>query len=153
MVNEELPVGTKIPCRFNRTIDEGDFSLLHSTLWIIHPIHVDAEYAKNAFSGQRNLAAPIILAVADGLVQISGGLDEFLAKYGKKIAAYVGIDNVRFSRPVLAGDTLIADVEVTGIRPTKNPDRGILSYTNKAYNQRNELVVKYTSRILFEKKR
>ena len=152
MVHEDMPIGTKLPCKFNRTIHEGDFSLLHSILWLIHPIHVDAEYAKESFSGQRNLAGPITLAIADGLVQISGGVNEFLENHGKGLVAYLGIDNVHFSGAVLGGDTLRADVEVTNVRSTKNPKRGILSYTNRTYNQRDELVVEYTSRILFEKK-
>lgn len=150
MVDKEIPIGTKIPCEINRTIDMGDLSLLHSYLWFIRPVHVDAEYARQAFSGERNLAAPIILAVADGLVHVSGGLNRLLEGHWKKIMAYVGIDDVRFTRPVLSGDTLRADAEIIEVRPTKNPVRSLLSYKNKTYNQRNELVVEYTSRLLVE---
>ncbi|MEW6615716.1 MAG: MaoC/PaaZ C-terminal domain-containing protein [Thermodesulfobacteriota bacterium] len=148
MFSKEILIGTKISCGVNRTVDIGDLSLLNSFLWLIQPIHVDAEYAKQSFSGERNLAAPAILAVADGLVHVRGGLNELLEKHGKEIIAYVGIDGVRFTLPVLSGDTLRADVEVIEVRPTKNPVRSVLSYKNKTYNQRNGLVVEYTSRIL-----
>lgn len=150
MARKEIPTGTKITCEINRTIDMGDLSLLHSYLWLIQPVHVDAEYARQAFSGERNLAAPAILAVADGLVHVRGSLNTLLERHGKEIMAYVGIDDVRFTRPVLSGDTLRADAEVIEVRPTKNPARSVLSYKNKVYNQRNELVVEYTSRILVE---
>jgi acyl dehydratase len=150
MAGKEIPIGTKIPCGINRTVDMGDLSLLHSYLWLIQPVHVDAEYARQAFSGERNLAAPVILALADGLVHVRGGLNALLEEHGKEIMAYVGIDDVRFTRPVLSGDTLRADPEVIEVRPTKKPVRSLLSYKNKVYNQRNELVVEYTSRILVE---
>jgi len=152
MVTEGIAPGTKIRCRVNRTLDEGDFSLLHSFCWLNVPVHCDAEYAKKTLFGKRSLAAPAMLVIADGLVHRGDKLYELLENQGMQTVAYVGIDNVRISRAVLPGDTLRADVEVTEICPTKKPQRNILSYTNKTYNQRDELVIEYTSRILVEKK-
>jgi acyl dehydratase len=153
MVGEGIAAGTKIRSRVNRTIDKGDFSLLHSFCWFILPVHCDAEYAKQTWFGERSLAAPIIFVIADGLVHCGDGLTVLLEEYGFSIAAYVGIENVKFTKPVLFGDTLRAEAEVTAFRPTKNPLRSLLSYTNKTYNQRNELVVEYTSNMLVQKQR
>ena len=151
MVSEGIAAGTKIRSRVNRTLDKGDFSFLHSFCWFTLPVHCDAEYAKGTWFGERSLAAPIIFVIADGLVHCGDGLTVLLEQYGLSIAAYVGIQNVKFTRPVLFGDTLRAEAEVADFRPTKNPLRSLLSYTNKTYNQRNELVVEYTSSILVEK--
>ncbi|MCX5854553.1 MAG: MaoC/PaaZ C-terminal domain-containing protein [Deltaproteobacteria bacterium] len=151
MVSEGIAAGTKIRSRVNRTIDKGDFSLLHSFCWFILPVHCDAEYAKQTWFGERSLAAPIIFVIADGLVHRGDALTELLEEHGFSIAAYIGIENVKFTKPVLFGDTLRAEAEVTAFRPTKNPLRSLLSYTNKTYNQRNELVVEYTSSMLVQK--
>jgi acyl dehydratase len=150
-VSEGIKAGDKIRSRVNRTLDKGDFSLLHSLCWFTLPVHCDAEYAKGTWFGERSLAAPIIFVIADGLVHCGDGLTAFLEQNGFSIAAYVGIQNARITTPVLFGDTLRAEAEVTEFRPTKNPKRSLLSYTNKTYNQRNELVVEYTSNILVEK--
>ncbi|MCX5836220.1 MAG: MaoC/PaaZ C-terminal domain-containing protein [Deltaproteobacteria bacterium] len=151
MVSEGIVAGTKIRSRVNRTLDKGDFSLLHSFCWFTLPVHCDAEYAKGTWFAERSLAAPIIFVIADGLVHCGDQVNELLEKHGYSIAAYVGVENVKFTKPVLFGDTLRAEAEVTEFRPTKNPKRSLFSYTNKTYNQRNELVVEYTSSILVEK--
>ena len=41
--------GTKIPCRVRRTLDVGDFSILHQLTWFNMAIHSDAEYAKGTW--------------------------------------------------------------------------------------------------------
>jgi len=33
MSNGSVVAGTKIPCRVNRTLDVGDFSILHQLTW------------------------------------------------------------------------------------------------------------------------
>lgn len=148
---EGIPIGTKIRTRVNRTIDKGDFSLLHSLCWFTLPVHCDAEYAKGTWFGERSLAGPIIFVIADGLVHCGDGLTLLLEQYGFAIAAYIGVENIRLTRPVLFGDTLRAEAEVVSFRPTKKENRSLLSYSNKAYNQRNELVVEYTTNMLVDK--
>jgi acyl dehydratase len=151
MASEGIAPGTKIRIRTNRTLDKGDFAFLHSFCWFTLPVHCDAEYAKGTWFGERSLAAPIIFVIADGLVHCGDQINNFLEPYGYAIAAYVGVENLKITKPVLFGDTLRAEAEVAEFRQTKNPKRSVLSYTNKTYNQRNELVVEYTSSILVDK--
>ena len=153
MADEGIKAGMKIRCRVNRTLDVGDFSLLHSFTWFTLPVHCDAEYGKRSWFGERSLAAPIIFVVADGLVHCGDGLTAFLEQYGYFIYAYVGVENVKVTKPVMFGDTLRAEAEVADFRATKNPMRSVFSYTNKTYNQRNELVIEYTSSILVAKEK
>ncbi len=152
MSNGSVVSGTKIPCRVNRTLDVGDFSILHQLTWFNMAVHSNSEYAKGTWFKERSLAAPIIFVVADGLVHHADTVAELLAKDGYEIYAYVGVDNVKITTPVLFGDTLRADAEVVDFRPTKNPKMNLLIYKNRTYNQRNEQVIEYTSTMMALKK-
>jgi len=152
MSNGNIVAGTKIPCRVNRTLDVGDFSILHQLTWFNMAVHSNSEYAKGTWFKERSLAAPIIFVVADGLVHNADTVAELLENNGYAIYAYVGVDNVKITTPVLFSDTLRADAEVVDFRPTKNPKINLLKYKNKTYNQRNEMLIEYTSSMLCLKK-
>lgn len=46
-------------------------------------------------------------------------------------------------KPVFAGDTVHAEVEVTAIRPTSKGNRGIVTTVNNVINQHGETVITY----------
>jgi acyl dehydratase len=54
--------------------------------------------------------------------------------------AYLG-GEIRVVAPVLAGDTLTVEVEVTDKRETRKSDRGIVGYRHRVLNQRGETVL------------
>jgi len=147
----KITAGTKIPCRVRRTLDVGDFSLLHQLTWFNMAIHSDAEYAKGTWFEERSLAGPLIFAVADGLVHHADTVAELLAQDGYEIYAYVGVDGVKITAPVLFGDTLRAEAEVVELRPTKNPERFLFAYRNKTYNQRDRQVIEYRTTLMVAK--
>ncbi len=149
---DQVTIGTKIPGRVRRTLDVGDFSLLHQLTWFNMAIHSDAEYAKGTWFKERSLAGPIIFVVADGLLHHADTIAEFLAQDGYEIHAYIGIDDVKITTPVLFGDTLRAEAEVIDLRPTKNPQRFLFIYQNKAYNQRDQQVIGYRTTLMVAKK-
>ncbi len=148
----KLTAGTKIPCRVCRTLDVGDFSILHQLTWFNMAIHSNAEYAKGTWFKERSLAGPIIFAVADGLVHHADTVAELLAQDGYEIHAYVGVNDVKITAPVLFGDTLRADAEVVDLRATKNPERFLFVYRNKTYNQRDQQVIEYQTTLLIAQK-
>ena len=148
----EITAGTKIPCRVNRTLDKGDFSILHQLTWFNMAVHSDSEYAKKTWFKERSLAGPIIFTVADGLIHHADTIAELLAKGGYEIYAYIGVDNMKITSPVLFGDTLRAEAEVVDLRPTKNPEKFLFIYHNKAYNQRDQQVIEYQTTMLVTKK-
>ncbi|MBK8181962.1 MAG: hypothetical protein IPK63_03195 [Candidatus Competibacteraceae bacterium] len=148
----KVTAGVKIPCRVCRTLDVGDFSMLHQLAWFNMAIHSDAEYAKGTWFKERSLAGPIIFAVADGLIHHADNIVELLAQDGYEIYAYLGVDNLKITSPVLFGDTLKADAEVVELRTTKNPERFLFIYRNKAYNQRNQQVIEYQTTMMVTKK-
>ncbi len=147
-----ITAGTKIPCRVNRTLDVGDFSILHQLNWFNMSVHSNSEYAKGTWFKERSLAGPIIFTVADGLIHHADNIAELLARDGFEIYAYIGVDNMKITSPVLFGDTLRAEAEVVELRPTKNPERLLFIYKNKAYNQRDEQVIEYQTTMIVIKK-
>ena len=55
-----------------------------------------------------------------------------------------GLDNVRWPRPVFAGDTLRTVIEVVAARESKSKlDRGIVTFGFTTYNQKDEIVMTY----------
>lgn len=147
-----IEAGQKIPTRVRRTLDVGDFSILHQLTWFNMAVHSDSEYAKGTWFKERSLAGPIIFVVADGLVHNADTIAEFVGNAGYEIFAYIGVDNVKITKPVLFGDTLRADAEVVDFRATKNPKMNLFMYQNRTYNQRNEQVIEYTTTMMVQKK-
>ena len=147
-----ITAGTKIVCRVNRTLDKGDFSILHQLAWFNMAVHSDAEYAKKTWFKERSLAGPLIFAVADGLVHHADNIAELLTQDGYEIYAYLGVDDMKITSPVLFGDTLRSDAEVVELRPTKNPERFLFKYKNRAYNQRDQQVIEYQTTMMVMKK-
>ena len=144
--------GAKIPCRVCRTLDVGDFSLLHQLTWFNMAVHSNAEYAKDTWFKERSLAGPVIFAVADGLVHHADNIAELLAQDGYEIYAYLGVDQMKITSPVLFGDTLRAEAEVVDLRPTKQSKKFLFVYKNRIYNQRDQLVVGYQTTMMVTKK-
>ncbi|CDI01359.1 MAG: MaoC/PaaZ C-terminal domain-containing protein [Candidatus Competibacter denitrificans] len=147
-----ITAGTKIPCRVSRTLDVGDFSLLHQLTWFNMAIHSNSEYAKGTWFKERSLAGPVIFSVADGLVHQADNVAELLAQDGYQIYAYLGVEKLKLTAPVLFGDTLRADAEVVALRATKHSERFLLIYQNKTYNQRNQQVIEYQTTMMVTKK-
>ena len=148
----KVTADAKIPCRVCRTLDVGDFSILHQLTWFNMAVHSNAEYAKGTWFKERSLAGPVIFAVADGLVHHADTIAEFLAQDSYEIYAYIGVDQMKIMSPVLFGDTLRAEAKVVDLRPTKNPERFLFIYKNQTYNQRDQLVIEYQTTMMVTQK-
>ncbi len=144
--------GSKITGRVRRTLDVGDFSMLHMLGWYNMAIHSDSEYGKGTWFKERSLAGPIIFMVSDGLIHNADTIAEFLGNAGYEIYAYVGVDSMKMTKPVLFGDTLRVEAEVVDFRATKNPQLFLFLYKNRSYNQRDELVIEYVTTMMVQKK-
>lgn len=103
------------------------------------PFHTDKEAAKNSTfgtlvaSGWHTAALTMRLRVT-GELQLAGG---WLG---------MGIEGMKWPKPVLPGDTLHATVEVIEKRESKsNPARGIIRVLTRTYNQDGKLVFETVS--------
>jgi acyl dehydratase len=106
------------------------------------PYHLDDEAAREtvfgglAASGWHTAALTMRLLV-DG---------EFKPAHG---ILGVGVDELRWPRPVRPGDDLYAQTEVLEVRPSKSqPDRGLIRVRTTTFNQRGEQVQVYIGNLL-----
>ena len=51
--------------------------------------------------------------------------------------------DMKVLKPVVAGDTVHAEVEVAAVRPTTSGNRGIVTTRNDVVNQRGDVVMTY----------
>jgi acyl dehydratase len=99
------------------------------------PFHLDAEAARASMFGGLvasgwHTAALTMRLLVDGEFQIVGGL------------IGLGVEEVRWPRPVRPGDVLHVESEVLDVRPSKSqPDRGIVKMRNTTLNQAGEPVM------------
>ncbi len=110
-----------------------DFSMQYDP----QPIHTDREASKRGIHGDMISSGLQTLGLANRL-WIELGL------MGENNLGGPGLDNVRWPRPVFAGDTLRTVVEVVAARESKSkPDRGIVTFAFTTYNQKDEVVMTY----------
>ena len=130
-----------------RTITEADITMYAAMTGDWHPLHTDAEFAKNFFFGERIAHGMLILAVGSALIFRLGPN----VALPKSFIAFYGMDSVRFVGPVKIGDTIHCEVEITELKE-KNNLHGVIVAKNFIKNQRNEDVVVYTTRALAGRK-
>jgi acyl dehydratase len=120
-----------------RTVSETDIVTFVNLCGFIEPLFMDMEYrARESLFTRRAAPGALTFALSEGLI-IQTGLIHGTA------VAYLG-GEMRVVAPVLEGDTLRVEVEVTAKRETKKSDRGIVTYTHRVTNQRGELVLEAT---------
>jgi acyl dehydratase len=134
---EEIKVGDKWTTA-RRTITEADVIQFAGMTGDYNPLHTDEHWCKeNSAFGTRVAHGMLVSSIALGLWCRTGLGD------GTAIAA-LGSE-WEFLGPVLIGDTIYVEVEVTEMRQSRSkPEQGIqvLGYT--VYNHRDEVVQKAT---------
>src|SRR5919201_1258130 len=101
---EEFEEGQVFEHAISRTVTEMD-NVLFSTLTMNpQPLHLDEEFAKQTEFGQRLVNSLLTLRITVGLSVADTTLGTTLAN--------LGMDEVRFPKPVFHGDTLRVESEV-----------------------------------------
>lgn len=130
---EEFSVGQTIQHPIRRTVTEAD-NVFFSTL-THNParLHLDEEYGKTTEFGQRIVNSLFTLGLMIGISVGETTLGTTVAN--------LGMDEVRFPKPVFHGDTLRIESEVLELRESKSrPQNGVVIFAHRAFNQRDELV-------------
>jgi acyl dehydratase len=132
---EELQVGGVFQHQPGRTVTETD-NLLFTTLTMnVQPLHLDAEFSKQAQFGQRLVNSIFTLGLVVGL---SVGELTLGTTVGN-----LGFEKVEFPNPVFIGDTIYAETEIVDKRESKSrPQWGIATFEHRGKNQRGEVVVR-----------
>jgi acyl dehydratase len=117
-----------------RTVSETDIVTFVNLCGFNEPLFMDMEYVRReSVFGRRAAPGAMTFALSEGLIMQTGLI------HGTGMA-YLGGD-IRAVAPVLEGDTIRVEVEVSDKRETKKPDRGIVTYAHRVLNQRDELVL------------
>jgi acyl dehydratase len=115
---EDVEVGLRFETP-GRTVTEADLVAFAGVSGDFNPLHSDAVYAAQSIYGERIAHGALVLALVTGLRQRVGLFDGTLM-------GLLEIRSWRFKAPVLIGDTIRVVNEVTELRETSKPDRGIM---------------------------
>jgi acyl dehydratase len=115
---EDVEVGLRFET-LSRTVTEADLVAFAGVSGDFNPLHTDAVYAAGTIYGERIAHGALVLSLATGLRQRTGLFDGTLM-------GLLEIRSWRFLAPVRVGDTIRVVNEVTELRPTSKPDRGVM---------------------------
>ncbi|CAH0156629.1 MULTISPECIES: MaoC/PaaZ C-terminal domain-containing protein [unclassified Microbacterium] len=106
--------------------------------------HINADYAASTPFGERIAHGPLTLSLSLGLVTQLG--------YFGNVIAWLGLDEVRASKPVLIGDSIYVRATVREARVTSKPENGVWTIDYSTMNQRGEVVMTFTSSFLVRRR-
>src|SRR3954471_16708128 len=131
---EQFEIGTVYEHRPGRTVTETDNVLFTTLTMNTQVLHLDA-----AASEQQ---APFHTRLVNSMFTLSTLVGLSVAQLTQgTIVANLGFSEVRFPKPVLAGDTLYAETIVRSKRKSSSrPGEGIVELEHTARNQRDEVV-------------
>ena len=130
---EELPVGLVVRHALTRTVTEADNTLFCALTHNPQPLHLGATFSAATEFGERLVNSLFTLGLVVG---VSVG-DTTLGT----TVANLGFEESAFPVPVLLGDTLRFETEVVAVRASGlRPDAGIVTFEQRAHNQRDEMV-------------
>lgn len=131
---QELSVGQRFKT-FRRTITETDVINFVSVTGMLETIFIDATFEHGAMKG-RPVPGALTYGLIEGLIMqgMVQGTGLALLEVNKKMLA-----------PVVVGDTVWAEIEVTALRPTSKHNRAIVTSRIDVKNQDGKDVITYTA--------
>src|SRR5688572_26924376 len=141
---EDLRVGDRFGSDTFHVTEESIFAFARD--FDPQPFHLDAGAAKRSVfkelvaSGWHTAAMSMNLFVT-GKLRLAGG------------SVGLGVDELRWPRPVKPGDILRLETEIVEVRPSQSkPDRGVIRIRNVTTNQRNEVVQSFVASVLVRRR-
>jgi len=130
---DQWMIGETLVHEIRRTVTETDNLLFSTMTHNPQPLHIDLEAAKASEFGQILVNGTFTFALMIGLSVGDTTLGTLVAN--------LGYDKLVMPKPVFLGDTLRAETEVTDLKPSKSrPGAGIVTFTHRLINQRDEVV-------------
>ena len=134
---QELRVG-QIFETFRRTVTETDLINFISVTGMVEAIFIDTTFQDGAIAG-RPVPGALTYTLIEGFI-----LQSMIQGTGLAM-----LELTQFIHgPVVVGDTIGAQIEVTEIRPTSTGGRAVVSSRIRVTNQRGECVMTYTAKRL-----
>ncbi|MGU3390716.1 MaoC family dehydratase [Sphingomonas sp. M1A8_2b] len=130
---DDWSIGDRIEHEIRRTVTETDNLLFSTMTHNPQPLHLDIEAAKASEFGRILVNGTFTFALMVGLSVGETTLGTLVAN--------LGYDKLVHPKPVFIGDTMRAETEVTELKPSKSrPEAGIITFTHRLINQRDEIV-------------
>ena len=142
---DQFSLGQNFDHAIRRTVTEADNVFFSAITHNPAALHLDEEYAKSTEFGARIVNSLFTLGLMIGISVHETTLGTTIAN--------LGMDEVRFPKPVFHGDTLHIESEVLELRESKSrPDQGIVVFAHRAINQKGEIVAQCKRSALMLKK-
>jgi acyl dehydratase len=142
---EEFTVGQVIRHALTKTVTESDNMLFSVMTLNPQPLHIDFDYAAKSEWGKPLVNSLFTLGLAIGISVHETTLGTTIAN--------LGMTETTFPKPVFHGDSIHVETEIISVRQSKSrPDRGIVEFEHRAFNQNSELVVKCRRQAMMKKK-
>ena len=130
---EQFEPGQVFRHAVTRTVTETDNLLMTTLSMNTQPLHLDAEFAAKTEFGRPLVNSMFTMALVVGISVTETTLGTTVGN--------LGFREVRFPKPVFAGDTIHVETTVKGKRLSKSRgDSGIVDFEHRGYNQRAEIV-------------
>ena len=130
---EEFEIAQVFHHATTRTVTETDNLLMTTLSMNTQPLHLDAEFAAKTEFGRPLVNSMFTLALVVGLSVTETTLRTTIANLGMR--------DIRFPKPVFAGDTIRVETTVLDKRESKSrPNAGIVDFEHRGINQRGEIV-------------
>ncbi len=132
---EDLTVGRSFSHALRKTITESDNMLFSVMTLNPQPLHIDFDFASKTEWGKPLVNSLFTLGLMIGISVNDITVGTTVANLGMKETV--------FPHPVFHGDTIRVETTVVSARESKSkPDRGIVEFEHRAYNQHGALVAK-----------
>lgn len=128
---EDFELGSKHQTT-TRTITDEDHIVFCKVVGYDAPAFVDEVKAQTGSFGGRICPSHLIMSFATAM---TGRL------FSATLIALVGLEHGKFVAPVRIGDTIRTEVEVLDKKPSSNAARGLITFRDHVFNQRDELVL------------
>ncbi|MCA1300069.1 MaoC family dehydratase [Stappia indica] len=131
---EEFVVGHVFHHSLTRTVTEMDNMLFSNMTLNPQPLHIDRHFCET----ETEWGQPLVNSLFTLGLLIGISVND--TTVGTTIAN-LGMNDVKFPKPLFQGDSVHCTTEVIGKRESRSrPDAGIVEFEHKAFNQHNDLV-------------
>lgn len=132
---EEFEPGTVIRHALTRSVTESDNVMFSVMTMNPQPLHIDFDFAARSEWGKPLVNSLFTLGLMIGISVHETTLGTTIAN--------LGMSDTTFPHPVFHGDTIRVESEVRSVRESKSrPDRGIVEFEHRAFNQDGVLVAR-----------
>lgn len=142
---EEFTEGQQFRHALRKTVTESDNMLFSVMTLNTQPLHIDFDFAAKSEWGKPLVNSLFTLGLMIGISVNDTTIGTTIAN--------LGMTDVTFPAPLFHGDTVRVETDVLSTRPSKSkPDRGIVEFEHRAYNQDNVLVARCRRQAMMKSK-